>query len=93
MRTEQQRFSGFGLKFRLNQDQHAMLARGNPGRCACINNEPIVGVLLTRTVSSGATEAAPTSRWAASARPGSALPDGRPSRPGRDGWRASALPR
>jgi hypothetical protein len=55
----------------------------------------IVGVLFSRRAASGAEADAPAaqSRWAASARPGLTLTDGRPSRPGRDGWRASALPR
>jgi hypothetical protein len=52
----------------------------------------IVGVLLSRGAPVAA-EPAPTSRWAASARPGTRLRDGRPSRPGPDGWPASARPR
>ena len=53
----------------------------------------IVGVLFARSVAPVVPAEAPVSRWAASARPGIAERDGRPSRPGRDGWRASALPR
>ena len=52
----------------------------------------IVGVLFARPAAP-VVSAEPVSRWAASARPGTSEPDGRPSRPGRDGWRASALPR
>jgi len=52
----------------------------------------IVGVLFFRSTAPAVTEA-PVSRWAASGRPGITEPDGRPSRPGRHGWRASALPR
>jgi Acyl-CoA carboxylase epsilon subunit len=52
----------------------------------------IVGVLLARSASPVLTAEA-VSRWAASARPGTTRPDGRPSRPGRDGWRSSGLPR
>jgi hypothetical protein len=52
----------------------------------------IVGVLFAR---GGAVVAQPRtqSHWVALSRPGSRLRDGRPVRPGRDGWRASALPR
>jgi hypothetical protein len=52
----------------------------------------IVGVLLTRAPAPVAEEQ-PTSRWAASARPGTTHADGRPARPSADGWRGSALPR
>jgi len=52
----------------------------------------IVGVFLTRAVPAPAP-AEPVSRWAASARPGTVLGDGRPARPGPHGWRSSALPR
>ena len=53
----------------------------------------IAGVLFARPAAPVVSAEAPVSRWAASARPGTTEPDGRPSRPGRDGWRASALPR
>jgi hypothetical protein len=54
----------------------------------------IVGVLLTASGRlAGAPPAAPASRWAASARPGGAFADGRPVRPGADGWRSFSLPR
>jgi hypothetical protein len=52
----------------------------------------VVGVLLTRSAPV-ALAPEPVSRWASSARPGAAFPDGRPSRRGTDGWRSSALPR
>jgi Acyl-CoA carboxylase epsilon subunit len=53
----------------------------------------IVGVLLMRAAPEPTSEAEPSSAWVTSARPGFAYPDGRPSRPGSSGWRASALPR
>ena len=52
----------------------------------------IVGVLLFRSPSVLAEPAETASQWTASARPGYAYRDGRPSRPGRAAWRASASP-
>ncbi len=49
----------------------------------------IVGVLFARSAARAVPAETPVSRWAASARPGTAQPDGRPSRPSRDGWRSS----
>jgi hypothetical protein len=57
----------------------------------------IVGVLFARggTVVPQPRTPQPRTRshWVALSRPGSRLRDGRPVRPGRDGWQASALPR
>jgi acyl-CoA carboxylase epsilon subunit-like protein len=53
----------------------------------------IVGVLLLRAAAPPAPDAGRTNAWVASARPAYAYPDGRPSRPGRSAWRASAFPR
>ena len=54
----------------------------------------IVGVLLSRTPTTGPASTQPTvSRWAAAARPGVRRPDGRPVHPHGSAWRASALPR
>jgi hypothetical protein len=53
----------------------------------------ITGILFARPVVPVTAAAMPVSRWAMSARPGITRPDGRPSRPSRDGWRASAMPR
>lgn len=52
----------------------------------------LVGVLLSRPARAS-VEPTPTSRWAAAARPGIRLGDGRPSRLGPQSWRASTQPR
>jgi Acyl-CoA carboxylase epsilon subunit len=54
----------------------------------------IVGVLFARAVPQPRPpQPQAQSHWVTLTRPGSRLRDGRPVRPGRDGWRASALPR
>ena len=52
----------------------------------------IVGVLFARGPAT-VPQPRPESHWVTLSRPGSRLRDGRPVRTGRDGWRASALPR
>ena len=53
----------------------------------------IVGVLLLRAAAPPVPEPESSNVWLSSARPAYAHPDGRPSRPGRSAWKASALPR
>jgi hypothetical protein len=53
----------------------------------------IVGVLFASRAGAPLADEPKTSRWSRAARPGYASPDGRPSRPAGDAWRASALPR
>lgn len=53
----------------------------------------IVGVLMLRNQAPQRACVGPPRRWARSARPSYAHPDGRPVRPGPTAWRASALPR
>jgi hypothetical protein len=53
----------------------------------------LVGALLLQARPAQDAPPAPLSAWRRSARPGAVGPSGRPTRPERNGWRHSALPR
>jgi hypothetical protein len=62
------------------------IERGNP------TPEEIAALLAVLT-KKRETKGEPEPRWATTAKAGFFHPDGRPTRPGPDGWRTSALPR
>jgi len=62
------------------------IPRGNP-------TPEEIAALTAVLLANPETAAEAPARWVTTARPGFVHPDGRPARPGPDGWRASALPR